>query len=227
MDLLGVPAGHDHINYDSPSGRLVRDRAHLHAEGGGLGLISASQTASDARLGNLLLTAHLVAQALGPTFDPAQHGAAAMPDLDALLAHPETRALRLPQLNGLSTKDAFSGPLPHMSTILSHARRESRLQAVLSQIQEPEAKAWLLSCGAEGANFLMADKGALCESCPSWPTTTSRPWPGPAWGCSPPLTRQYQCGSSWALPSRPPGGGAHAAQGRAATGPLACAGFTP
>jgi hypothetical protein len=166
MDLLGVPAGHDHINYDSPSGRLVRDRAHLHAEGGGLGLISASQTASDARLGNLLLTAHLVAQALGPTFDPAQHGAAAMPDLDALLAHPETRALRLPQLNGLSTKDAFSGPLPHMSTILSHARREPRLQAVLSQIQEPEAKAWLLSCGAEGANFLMADKGALCRVVP-------------------------------------------------------------
>ena len=166
LDLLEVPHDHAHVNASTDSGRLVRDRVHLHAESGGLGLTAAAQVAPDARLGNLLLTAHLVARALGPGFDPKEHGDAALPELSELLEAPETQRLGLEGLQGVTTLSAFEVPRFHMSSNLAHARRDARLQAVLRQVLEPEAAAWLLSCGGEGANYLMADRGALHRGVP-------------------------------------------------------------
>ena len=85
----------------------MRDRVHLHAESGGLGLTAAAQVAPDARLGNLLLTAHLVARALGPGFDPKEHGDAALPELRELLEAPETQSLGL---EGLQDQQAKQEP---------------------------------------------------------------------------------------------------------------------
>lgn len=161
LDLLGVPGHHPHVNDSTAAGRLVRDRVHLHAEGGGLNITSAAQTAHDARLGNILLTAHLVAQALGEGFDSTTQGSDAIPDLPRLLQAKETKALQVEKLEGLKVEDAFIAPLHHMSSTLSHARRETRLKAVLNQIEDAEAKAWALSCGGEGAHYLLAEDSSL------------------------------------------------------------------
>ena len=164
MDLLGVPEHHPHTNTSTPGGRLVMDRVHLWAGGGGLGVTSAAITAQDARLGNLLLTAHLVAHALGEDFDPTTQGQLALPDLIPLLTHKDTKGLsNVPHLDGLTVapEQAYLAPYPEMSSHLSAARRDARQLAVLNQLTDAEAKAWLLSCGGEGANYLMAEEGAL------------------------------------------------------------------
>jgi hypothetical protein len=163
MDLLGVPEDHPHANPNTAGGRLVRDRVRLHAGSGGLGITSAAQTAPDARLGNLLLTAHLVAQALGDGFDSTTQGSEALPDLPRLLQAKDTVDLKLGKLDGLKVEDAYISPLQHMSKELSEARREGRLKGVLSQIADDEARAWVLSCGEEGAYYLLAEDGTLAR----------------------------------------------------------------
>ena len=163
MDLLGVPEDHPDANRSTAGGRLVRDRVRLHAGSGGLGITSAAQTAPDARLGSLLLTAHLVAQALGEGFDSTTQGSKALPDLPKLLQAKETVDLKLSKLDGLKVEDAYISPLQHMSKDLSEARREGRLKDVLSQIADEEAKAWVLSCGEEGAYYLLAEDGTLAH----------------------------------------------------------------
>jgi hypothetical protein len=163
MDLLGVPENHAHINRDTPSGKLVRDRVRLHAGSGGLGITSAAQTAPDARLGSILLTAHLVAQALGEGFDSTAQGSEAIPDLPSLLQAKDTVDLKLAKLEGLKVEDAFISPLHHVSKALSEARREGRLKGVLSQMEDAEARAWVLSCGEEGAYYLRAEDASLAH----------------------------------------------------------------
>ena len=161
MELLEVPDGHSHADKTTERGRLLRDRVHLHAGGGGLGITSAAMTAHDARLGSILLTAPLVAQALGEDFDSTKQGEEAIPDLPTLLEAKETKGLELEQLKGLTVDRAYVSSRRQISKALSQARKEKRLMAVLNQVDDPEAKAWLLSCGGEGATYLMAEDGAL------------------------------------------------------------------
>ena len=161
MDFLKLPRDHPLRNTSTPQGDLLKDRMHLHAGSGGLGFTSARQTADDARLGNLTLTASLVARILGNKFNAAVHGPTALPELYTLLNASSTTELKLPALVEVPPESIFMAPIHHLSAKLSHARTETRMLAVANRIESPDAKAWLLSCGGEGANYLMADQSTV------------------------------------------------------------------
>ena len=174
---------------NTPEGALFKDRAHLRARSGGLGITSAAQTAPDARLGNLLLTAHLVKTALqsegagwrhsapgapeanNNDFTPAAayfpaagdyavadgtQGECALPELYYYVQSDDIKGLAIEELAGSDASELFEGFMLHMSSKLGEKRAEARLTAILNRLTGPDEKAWLLSCGDEGAYFLTA-----------------------------------------------------------------------
>ena len=187
--VLNIAPGDAHGDSTTPEGNLVKDRAHLRARDGGLGIISAAQTAPDARLGNLLLTAHLVANALksegagwrhaAPNAPEANdndftpdaayfpvagdfavaegtQGERALPELYHYTQSDDIKGLAIEELAGRDASGLFEGYMLHMSSKLGEKRAEARLTAILNRLAGPDEKAWLLSCGDEGAYFLTA-----------------------------------------------------------------------
>jgi hypothetical protein len=205
MELLGVPEGHAHTDRSTARGRLLRDRVNLLAGGVGLGITSAAMTAHDARLGSILLTAPLVAQALGEGFDSTMQGEVAIPDLLPLLEAKETKDLELEQLKGLTVERAFVSSRRQISKALAQARKEKRLKAVLNQVDDPEAKAWLLSCGGEGATYLMAEDSALAYGVQPLPNELFKALGRARVGLQPaPYRRLNESGTSPPAASPPP-----------------------
>jgi len=158
MTVLGVAPDDTSIDPNTQRGASTMARACLPASSGGLGTTSAAATAAEARLGNLLLTAPIIGNALGlgaGLFDPIADGKTALPELYQLLASPRITNLNLEALKGKPPESFFCLGLAKAARTVSHALRPQQLKAVLANLSQDDA-AWVLSCGAEGASYLLA-----------------------------------------------------------------------
>ena len=152
MKVLSVDAGDANASPATRKGALVVSRAQLLASSGGLGLTSAKDTAPSAFLGSQCLTAHIVKKLLGDGFDSASDAGIAFPELAAAFADGTlTRANDKLSLAGLLER-----PTKRVQKCLGRLARPGNLKAVLDSIEDPDAKAWLLNSGKEGAAFLLA-----------------------------------------------------------------------
>ena len=160
MDVPECPL----YNALSPLGELVKNRVNLHAASGGLGITSAATIANDARLGSLVMVAAHVGAALGENFDAEKDGLIAMPELYSYLLDPNVTELHLPALEGVPPSYFFHGDPEKCRKVtarLTAARKNERLEKTLALIQNPADKAFLLSCGEEGAYPLMVNPRTL------------------------------------------------------------------
>jgi hypothetical protein len=87
-----------------------------------------------------------------------------MPDLAALLQAPSITALELECLQDLQPSDCSELGLSQGTARISAAKAQGRLDQVLQLTADPQAKALLLSCGAEGAAPLLASAAAYGDS---------------------------------------------------------------
>ena len=153
--LLGFKPGDARVDASTPSGARAKALAQLAAVEGGLGITSAATVAADFRLGNLLLTAPLVAAALGPGFDPATTGATVLPELFTLLSSPSVTNLGVQALKNRAPASFFVEGVKKGAHILAAARRPQQVKDVVGTMTE-DAAAWLRSSGGEGSSYLLA-----------------------------------------------------------------------
>jgi hypothetical protein len=104
-----------------------------------------------------MLTAAIVANALGDDYDPSVQGKLVMAELQTFLDAPGTKALNLECLKDLTAADFSDKPLRKATKALAEARRGGRLKEVLDSLPTEQHRAWLLSGGGEGACYLMAN----------------------------------------------------------------------
>ena len=153
--VLGLRHDDSRVDASTPDGARAKALAQLAAVEGGLGITSAATVAADFRLGNLLLTAPLVAGALGPNFDPVEKGATALPELFALLSAPSVTNLGVQALKGRAPASFFIEGVKKGAHILAAARRPQQVKDVVGTMSA-DAAAWLRSSGGEGSSFLLA-----------------------------------------------------------------------
>ena len=176
---------------DTPRGHLSKLIGQLPARMGGLGLASAVATADAQRSGNLALTAHLVAEALGSSFNPETHGKIALPELYTLFG--EERVKDVPGL--LPPEEMWKTPLRKVASHFNTAAHKQALENVLTLTPSRENKAYLLSGGEEGAAWLLSYEGkrltdpefqALLRARILAPPRTGTPPEGPCRRCGKP-----------------------------------------
>jgi hypothetical protein len=135
------------------AGQLLRQRAELHGKSGGLGVANSAVVAAENRYGSLALVGALVRGIVGSTFDVA----VCLPELDVLRARFADNPT--PQTKDRSAADHCADQLIGITAKQSLALREQRRDAVLGQLADLQAKAWLRSCGGEGHTALLAEGG--------------------------------------------------------------------
>jgi len=110
------------------------------------------------RLGSLLLTAPIIARFLTSPGDDAQEDPSQyVPELAELLGKCH---LEVPALKGLSPEDCFKEQRHGVTSLLQRHVSAAQLTDALLLCPSDQHRAWLLSCGGEGARFLMVDPAA-------------------------------------------------------------------
>jgi len=158
LDILSIDPNDPVREPNSPEGIRARAHARLAAASGGLGITAAKDVATDFYLGSVALTAKLVMRVVGKdSNDDSIEAAKAMPYLETAINDADIKNLNIPLLQNRTAEDIADQPIEGLTHALLKARKPGQLKAVLDAAASPQHKAWTLSCGAEGANWLMAD----------------------------------------------------------------------